>query len=69
MISATSKFNKSSYCFKNNDFLISIAVMLTTLYRSFHNSCAIETGLSDFPKMIVAVMETHFQSKESKIIQ
>ena len=43
--------------------------MLTTLYRSFHNSCAIETGLSDFRKMIVTVMKLHFQNKVPKIIQ
>ena len=43
--------------------------MLTTSYRSFPNSCAIETGLSDFHKMIVTVMKSHFQKKEPKIIQ
>ena len=56
-------------CFKNLNFPTSIDVMLTTLYRSFHNSCAIETGLSRFHTMIVAVMKTHFQKKEPKIIQ
>ena len=38
--------------------------MSTTSYRHFHSSCAIETGLSDFHKMIVTVMKTHFQKKE-----
>ena len=42
--------------------------MLTTSYRNFHNSCAIETELSDFHKMIVTVMKTHFQKKEPKTI-
>ena len=43
--------------------------MFTTSYRSFHNSCAIETGLSDFHKMIVTVMKSQFQKKGPKIIQ
>ena len=55
-------------CFKNPDFPTSIDVMLTTSCRSFHNSCAIETGLSDFHKMVVTVMKSHFQKKEPKII-
>ena len=56
-------------CFKNPESPTSIDVMLTTSYRSFHNSCAIERGLSDFHKMIVTVMKSHFQKKEPKIIQ
>ena len=51
-------------CFKNPDFLTSIDVMLTTSYRGFYNSCAIETGLSDFHKMIVTVMKSRLQKKE-----
>ena len=43
--------------------------MLTTSYRNFHNSRAIETGLSDFHKMRVTVLKSHFQIKEPKIIQ
>ena len=43
--------------------------MLTTPYRSFHNSSTIETGVSDFHKMTVTVMKSHFQKKEHKIIQ
>ena len=53
-------------CFKNSDFPTSIDVMLTTSYRSFHNSCAIEMGLSDFHKMIVTVMKTHLQKRNLK---
>ena len=63
------KFNKSSYCFKNLDFPTSIFVILTTSYGSFHDSCAIEMGLSDFHKMFVTVIKTHSQKKEPKIIQ
>ena len=55
-----------STCFKNSDFPTSIDVMLTTSCRSFHNSCAIEMGLSDFHKMIVTVMKTHLQKRNLK---
>ena len=56
-------------CFKNPDFTTSIDALLAPSYRSFHNSCAIETELSDFHKMIVTVMKSHFHKKEPKIIQ
>ena len=55
--------------FKNPERPTSIDVMLTNSYRSFQNSCAIETGLSDFYKMIVTILKTYFQKKEPKIIQ
>ena len=57
---------KAPSCFINLNFP---TTMLTTSYRSFHNSCAIEMGLSDFHQMIVTVMKSHFQKKEPKIIQ
>ena len=50
-------------CFKSPDFATSVDVMLTTSCRSFHNSCAIVTGLSDFYKTIVTVMKLLFQKK------
>ena len=53
-------------CFKNPDFPTSIDVLLTTSYRSFHDSCAIGTGLSDFHKMVVTVMKSHFQKRNLK---
>ena len=56
-------------CFKNPERPTSIDVILTNSYRSFQNSCAIETGLSDFHKMIVTILKTYFQKKEPKIIQ
>ena len=43
--------------------------MSTASYGRFHNQCVIETGLSDFRKIIVTVMQTYFQRKEPKIIQ
>ena len=42
--------------------------MLTNSNRSFQNSCKIETGLSDFRKMIVTVLKIYFQKTEAKVI-
>ena len=56
-------------CFKSPGKPNSIDLMLTNLYRSSQNSCAIETGLPDFHKMIVAILKTYFQKKEPKIMR
>ena len=42
--------------------------MLTNSIWSFQNSCAIETGLSNFHKMIVSVLKIYFQKREAKFI-
>ena len=42
-------------CYKNPNNPSSIDVILTNRKRSFHNSTAIETGLSDHHKMIITV--------------
>ena len=46
-------------CFKNPERPTSIDVMLTNSYRSFQNSCAIETRLSDFHKIILIQYRDH----------
>ena len=56
-------------CFKNPERPTSVDVILPNSYRSFQNSCAMETGLSDFHKMIVTILKTYFPRKEPKIIQ
>ena len=55
-------------CFKNPENPKCIDLMLTSSFRSFQNSCAIETGLSDFHKMIVTVMKAYFQKQKPKVI-
>ena len=50
---------KEPTCFKNPVNPTCIDLMLTNSYRSFQNSCAIETGLSDFHRMIVTVMKAY----------
>ena len=45
-----------------------IELMLTNSPYSYQNSCAIETGLSDFHKMTITVLKTFFQKKGPKVI-
>ena len=56
-------------CFKNPEKPSCIDLILTNCPRSFQNSCAIETGLSDFHKLVVTVMKTTYKKSQSKIIK
>ena len=47
---------------------ILLLYMLTNSIWSFQNSCTIETGLSNFHKMIVSVLKIYFQKREAKFI-
>ena len=55
-------------CDKNPENPSIIDLMLTNSPYSYQNSCAIETGLSDFHKMTVTVLKTFFQKKGPKVI-
>ena len=55
---------KERTCFKSPENLTCFDLMLTNPYSSFHKSCAIETGSSDFHKMSVTVMKSYFHKKE-----
>ena len=54
-------FVKDPTCFKNPESPSCIDLILTNNPYSFQNSWLIETGLSDFHKMVVSVMKTTFQ--------
>ena len=56
-------------CFKNPENPSCIDLSLTNSPYSFQNSCVIETGLSDFHKMIVSVMRTTFQKLKPRIVK
>ena len=45
-------------CFKNPEKPSCIDLISKNCPRRFRNSCAIETGLSDFHKLVVTVMKT-----------
>ena len=55
-------------CYKNPANPTCIDLMVTNSNRSFQNSCAIEAGLSDFHKKIVAALKIYFQKKEAGVI-
>ena len=59
---------KEPTCFKNPENPSCIDLFLTNLPRSFQCSSVLETGLSDFHKMIVTVMKTNFKRMPPKII-
>ena len=53
-------------CYKNTDKPASKELILTNCSRLFQNSCVIETGLSDFHKMVDTVMKTSYQKLNLK---
>ena len=63
----TSMINKAT-CYKNPEESTCIDLILTNCPGSFQNSCVVETGLSDFYKMVVTVMKTSYQKSQLKII-
>ena len=59
---------KEPTCFKNPANPTCIDLLLTNCYRSFQKSCAIETELSDFHRMVVTVMKVYFQNQKPKVV-
>ena len=55
-------------CYKNPKRPSSIDLILANSSSIFQNSCAIETGLSDFHKMTITVMKMTFQNLKPKLI-
>ena len=66
-LNLTSMINKPTY-YKNPDKPTCIDLILRNCPGSFQNSCVIETGLSDFHKMIVTVMKTSYRKIEPRVI-
>ena len=59
---------KESICFKTPENLTCIDLILTNMPLSFKNTYVIETELSDFHKMVVAMMKTHFPKMKPQVI-
>ena len=55
-------------CYKNPENSTWIDLVLRNHPRSFQNSCAFETGLSDFHKMTVTITKASFQRPQPRII-
>ena len=60
---------KQKTCFKSIDNPSCIDLFITNCCRSFQNTAAISTGLSDFHKMIVTVMKYTVPKDRPKIVQ
>ena len=58
---------RESTCYKNPENPSRIDLFLMNSPNSFQNSGVVETGLSDFHRMIVTVMKTSFQRLPPKI--
>ena len=59
---------KQKTCFKNPDRPSWIDLIPTNPSRSFQDTCTIETGLSDFHKLVVSVLKLYFP-KQKPIIK
>ena len=59
---------KENTCFKSLENPTCIDLILTNRYRSFQNTQAIETGLSDFHKMTLTVLKTSLKKKRPKMV-
>ena len=54
-------------CFKSSNPRC-IDLMLTNRGRNFQQTTAIETGLSDFQKMVVTVLKTSFDKQKPNVV-
>ena len=59
---------KESTCFKNPENTTCIDLILTNKPLSFKNKYLIEAGLSDFHKIVVAVMKMYFPKMKPQVI-
>ena len=60
---------KEPTCFKNPCNPSCVDLFLTNRPRSFQNIVTIETGISDFHKMVITVMKVFYKKQKPKIIQ
>ena len=61
--------NRGLTCFKNPSNPSCIDLFFTNRQQGFQQTDAIETSISDFHKMVVAVMKTHYKKQKAKTIQ
>ena len=58
---------KQKSCYKNPENLSCIDLILRNCRRSFQNTHVFEKGLSDFHKMTVSVLKSHFPKQKTNI--
>ena len=59
---------KEPTCYKNPDNLSCIDLFLTNRPRNFQCTATIETGISNFHKLVVTVLKTFYKRQRPKII-
>ena len=59
---------KGPTCFKHPDKPSCIDLILTNRSKSFQTSQIIETGITDFHKMVITVLKVCFRKKERCVI-
>ena len=60
---------KDPTCFKNATSPSCIDLFLKNSAKSFQNTTNVETGLSDFHKLIVTVLKVHFDKQNPRIVK
>ena len=67
-VNSLKTLNKGPTCFKNSGNASCIDLFLTTRQQGFQQTHAIETGISDFHKMVFTVVKTHYKNQKAKTI-
>ena len=68
-VNSLKTLNRDPTSFKNPSNPSCIDLFLTNRQQAFQQTHAIETGISDFHKMVVTVMKTHYKKQKAKTIQ
>ena len=59
---------KHPTCYQNPENPSCIDLILTNKVKSFQSTCVMETGLSDFRRMIISVLKIRFRKLPPKVI-
>ena len=65
-VNSLKTLNRGLICFKNSNNPSCIDLFLTNRQQCFQQACAIETGMSDFHKMVLTIMKLITNSKKQK---
>ena len=68
-VNSLKTLNRGPTCFKNPSNPSCIDLFLTNRPQCFQQAYTIETGISDFHKIVVTVMKTHYKKQKPKTIQ
>ena len=67
-VNSIKTLNRCPTCFENPNIPSCIDLFLTNRQQNFQQIYAIETGISDFQKMVVTVMKTNYKKQKPKTI-